>query len=150
MFNTAGAVSPGGSVTLGTGVGDGGEVLHGLHGTVSLYNLGYDLVSEDVAGAFGGGVEYFQQPQEEGKAMGFRVGVESGGAFTPNIDAVFVAGSVGARYAIVNDRDFPFVDLGGLLGGAIGVEDEGDASPSGLLAMVGFSFGWLSVRSFRL
>jgi hypothetical protein len=59
--------------------------------------------------------------------------------------------SVGGRYALTVDREFAFVDVGGIVGGGIGLEDqEGRTSPSALMGLVGLTFGWLRVEPFKL
>lgn len=143
----------GGGITAGVGFGDEGEdALRGVHGTVSAHNVGYDIVGQGPTGSIGAGLEYFQQTQGENKRLGFRAGLEGGGLFTPVFDAFLVGGTVGVRWAFTEGSDFPFFDLGGIVGAAADVNEDVYAGPghSGIFGVVGLSVGWLSVRSLRL
>ncbi len=153
LLDTSGALTAGGSVTAGAGLGDeGSDALRGVHATTSLYSAGYDAVGDGAAVAFGAGLEYFQQAQGEGKRLGFRAGFEAGAALMPTFDAVLFGASLGARYALAEGSDLPYLELSGMVGPAIDLveEESPGAGRSGLVGIFGLSLGWLSVSSLRL
>ncbi len=152
-MSTAGAGSIGGGFTAGLGLADDGGALQGFHATGSLHHLGYDFVREGLSAMGGAGIEYFYQSMDA--PLGLRVGMDGGFAGVasdtlPGLLLGFAGLSVGGRYALDVDREFAFVDVGGIVGGGFGLEgDDGEVSRSALVGLVGLTFGWLRVESFH-